>query len=208
MASKSGRRSSGPDNSSLILGVLIGMVLGLLVAGGVAWHLSTRPNAFSVKETHEAAPEAAPAHAEVPAPKAHVATPVAPGPQPASHVANNDKRFTFYEELTKDRQPGHAPGHASTSPKDSAPKENGKAPASAYFLQAGSFAKPDEADRLKAKLAMLGMEAAVQTADVPGKGTYYRVRLGPYRSTDEMNKANATLKQNGIGNAAPVRAAH
>lgn len=205
MANNGGRRSSGPDNSSLILGILIGMVLGLLVAGAVAWHISTRPKAFAVKDPHDA-PEAATAQAEAPPPKAHAAAPAAPGGRAASQVASNGKRFTFYEELTKDHQAAHGPAHASTAP--TTPRDDGKAPASAYFLQAGSFAKPDEADRLKAKLAMLGMEAAVQSADVPGKGTYYRVRLGPYRSTDEMNKANATLKQNGISNAAPVRAAH
>jgi cell division protein FtsN len=196
MANNGGRRSSGPDNSSLILGILIGMVLGLLVAGGVAWHLSTRPKAFALKDAREA-PETATAHVDASPAKAPVA---APSGQPASAVGGNGKRFTFYEILTdKDRHPGHAPN---------ASREAGKAAGGAYFLQAGSFAKPDEADRLKAKLAMIGMEAAVQTADVPGKGTYYRVRLGPYRSTDEMNKANATLKQNGITNAAPVRGAH
>jgi cell division protein FtsN len=50
------------------------------------------------------------------------------------------------------------------------------------------------------------MEANVQTADVPGKGMYYRVRLGPYHNTNELNAANNTLKQNGINDAAPVRA--
>lgn len=196
MANNGGRRSSGPDNSSLVLGILIGMVLGLLVAGAVAWHLISRPKAFTVKE-ERTTPEAA--HADTPPPKAHTA---APGGQPASAVANNGKRFTFYEELTKDRQPARGPAHAP------AVSEPSKAAAGTYFLQAGSFAKPDEADRLKAKLAMIGMEAAVQTADVPGKGTYYRVRLGPYHSADEMNRANATLKENGITNAAAVRGGH
>lgn len=203
MANKGGRRSSGPDNSSLILGILIGMVVGLLVAGAVAWHLSKRPNAFALKNEH-ATPEPAIAHADTPPAKPPAAAPAATGTQPASAVHDNGKRFTFYEILTdKDRHAGHVPAHTPDTAKDSA-----KAAAGSYFLQAGSFAKPDEADRLKAKLAMLGMEAAVQTADVPGRGTYYRVRLGPYRSTDEMNKANATLKQNGIANAAPVRGTH
>lgn len=197
MATKGGKRSSGPDNSSLILGILIGMVLGLLVAGAVAWHLSNRPKAFSVKDTREAPHEAA-----ATPPKAPPAASGSSAGLAASAVGPNGKRFTFYEILTdKDHQAAHNNAHASGAPKDRARAAAG----GSYFLQAGSFAKADEADRLKAKLAFMGMEAAVQSADVPGKGTYYRVRLGPYRSTEDMNKANATLKENGITNAAPVR---
>lgn len=197
MANKGGRRSSGPDNSSLILGILIGMVLGLLVAGAVAWHLSNRPKAFALKDAREAPQTQAPATP----PKVAAPAVAASNGRPASAIGPNGKRFTFYEILTdKDHQAGHST-HTPGAPKDSS-----RATASGtYFLQAGSFAKADEADRLKAKLAFMGMEAAVQSADVPGKGTYYRVRLGPYRSTEEMNKANATLKENGITNAAPVR---
>lgn len=190
MANKGGRRSSGPDNSSLILGVLVGMVLGLLVAGGVAWHLANRPKAFTVKDKREA-----PHIANAPSSRG---TQAPSNAQPASGVGPDGKRFTFYEILTSKGQQGSA-GHDTG--KGTKPAE-----AVTYFLQAGSFAKPTEADQLKAKLAMAGMEANVQQADVPGKGTYYRVRLGPYHSTDEMDKANARLKQNGISNAAKVRA--
>lgn len=204
MANNGGRRSGSSDNSSLILGILVGMVLGLLVAGGVAWHLSSRPKAFALKDQRDTPPQppAAPPKAQPPAPAPAAPTGTA---HAASGVGANGKRFTFYEILTdKDHQTAHAPAHSANAPKDTAKP----AAAGVYFLQAGSFAKPDEADRLKAKLALLGLEAAVQPADVPGKGTYYRVRLGPYHSSDEMNKANATLKENGIPNAAPVRGAH
>ena len=75
----------------------------------------------------------------------------------------------------------------------------------AYFLQAGAFANADDADKLKAKLAMLGMEASVQAATLPDKAVWHRVRLGPYRSADEMNKTLSMLKQNGVS-ATPMRA--
>ena len=198
MANKGGRRASGPDNSSLILGVLVGMVLGLLVAGGVAWHLANRPKAFTVKDKDKDKHEHDVPHtAAAPAAPATVAP---PGAKPASGVGSDGKRFTFYEILTTKGQQTGSAHEAGTGTKPAATVT--------YFLQAGSFAKPNEADQLKAKLAMLGMEASVQQADVPGKGTYYRVRLGPYHSTDEVNKANAALKQNGIRNAAQVRGGH
>jgi cell division protein FtsN len=200
MANNGGRRSSpAPGNSSLVLGILIGMVLGLLVAGAVAWHLSNRPKAFALKDERTAPPVPATPPAAAPKPQE-----VTPAQQPASGVGGNGERFTFYKILTdKDHQAGHGTAHGAGPSRDTA-----TAAAGTYFLQAGSFAKADEADRLKAKLALLGMEAAVLTAEVPGKGTYYRVRLGPYHTADEMNKANATLKENGIANAAPVRGAH
>ncbi|HEY5993427.1 MAG TPA: SPOR domain-containing protein [Gallionellaceae bacterium] len=211
MATNGGRRSSAPgNNSSLILGILIGMVAGLAVAGGVAWHISKRPTVFTSKESHES-PAATPAVSTAPASKPPV---TAAAPQkPAASGVPNDKRFTFYEilpdkETASNKTAGRAAGnHAATTPPKEAPKENSKpAAAAAYFLQAGSFSSSDDANKLKEKLALLGMESNVQPAEVPGKGTWYRVRLGPYRSPDELNKAKDSLKQNGINDAAQVRA--
>lgn len=48
-----------------------------------------------------------------------------------------------------------------------------------YMLQAGSFKKPEDADRRKAELALLGLEAAVKLAEVKGV-PYHRVELGPF----------------------------
>lgn len=207
MANNGSRRSSAPgNNSSLILGILIGMVAGLAVAGAVAWHLSKRPPTFTNKEAHEAPAASAPAAVQ-PAQKP-VVTATAPQTTPASGV-NGKQHFTFYEILPDKEQPS---GKGSTHPTTNhttttAPKESAKVAATAaYFLQAGSFASSDDANKLKEKLALLGMESNVQSADVPGKGTYYRVRLGPYHSQDELAKAKDTLKQNGIANAAQIRA--
>ena len=66
-----------------------------------------------------------------------------------------------------------------------------------YFVQAGAFQNMGDAEKLKAKLAFSGFEADIQTATIPDKGVWYRVRLGPYNS-GEAGKTIATLKQNGI----------
>ena len=71
-------------------------------------------------------------------------------------------------------------------------------------MQAGSFAKADDADKIKAKLALLGIEASTQTATIPDKGVWYRVRLGPYKNADEMNRVRSFLKQNGV-DSTPMR---
>ena len=67
-----------------------------------------------------------------------------------------------------------------------------------FLLQAGAFQNPAEADNVKAKLALLGLESNIETVDLPDKGTWYRVRLGPYRSLTEVNHIRAQLAQSGI----------
>jgi cell division protein FtsN len=66
-----------------------------------------------------------------------------------------------------------------------------------YYVQAGSFQNVSDAEKLKAKLAFSGFEASIQTATIPDKGVWHRVRLGPYND-DEAGKTVISLKQNGI----------
>lgn len=67
-----------------------------------------------------------------------------------------------------------------------------------YLLQAGAFRSFEEADRLKASLVLLGMEASIQTVTVNNKDTWYRVHIGPYKSLAKVDAARARLKENGI----------
>jgi len=73
----------------------------------------------------------------------------------------------------------------------------------AYFLQAGSFKNMADADTLKARLALLGMEAKIEPVTVEDD-TWYRVRLGPFKDMEQLNKMLGDLRQNNI-NALPVR---
>lgn len=66
-----------------------------------------------------------------------------------------------------------------------------------YFLQAGAYGNAAEADQLKARLALLGFEAKVLIAN-EGEKMLHKIRLGPYKSLDELNAARARLTQNGI----------
>lgn len=69
--------------------------------------------------------------------------------------------------------------------------------AGTYVLQAGSFKSFEEADRLKASLVLLGIEANIQTVTV-NKDTWHRVHIGPYKELTELNEVRARLKQNHI----------
>ena len=72
-----------------------------------------------------------------------------------------------------------------------------------YFLQAGSFKNIADADTLKARLALLGMEAKIEPVTVEDD-TWYRVRLGPFKDMEQLNKMLGELRQNNI-NALSVR---
>jgi len=72
------------------------------------------------------------------------------------------------------------------------------APGEALYLQAGAFQKSADADNLKAKLALAGLEARVQEVAIPDKGVMHRVRLGPFATTADMNRARSQLAQSGI----------
>jgi cell division protein FtsN len=67
-----------------------------------------------------------------------------------------------------------------------------------FWLQAGSFATEADAENLKARLALSGWQANVQPGTLPDKGVRYRVRLGPYDNTDELNRMRNDLARNGF----------
>ena len=68
----------------------------------------------------------------------------------------------------------------------------------AYVLQAGSFKEFDSADQIKAELALLGIFADIQRVMINGQDIRHRVRLGPYKSVDEMKDIRQRLEDNRI----------
>ncbi len=210
MSKNSNSRAAPPrkGGSSMLAAILVGMVLGLALAGGVAWYILNRPSPYVNNAPHETVklepdivkPAPAPVAKVVPedASAAAAASGVASGA--ASAVSEGKPRFEFYKVLT-DKPDAAVSAKATAKPADKTVAKEKET----YFLQAGAFANADDADKLKAKLAMLGMEASVQAATLPDKAVWHRVRLGPYKSKDEMNKASEVLKQNGVS-ATPMRA--
>jgi len=80
-------------------------------------------------------------------------------------------------------------------------RENPDQPATAaggsYLIQAGSFRNAEDAEALKARLALLGLTARIQTVTVDGQ-TWHRIRLGPYETARDANSARRTLGENGF----------
>ncbi len=105
------------------------------------------------------------------------------------HAKSGDAkpRFDFYKILPGTEEAVTDKEFKRTSP--AAPKE-------VYFLQVAAFQNPSDADNLKARLALSGIEAQIQTATLPDGQVWHRVRVGPFSSQDELAKSRASLKEN------------
>ncbi len=68
----------------------------------------------------------------------------------------------------------------------------------AYILQMGSFRKYVDADRMKAKLALIGIEAEIQKVSINNRDTFHRVRSGPYQGQRQLNAVRRLAKENNI----------
>jgi cell division protein FtsN len=168
------RKKSG---GGTLLGIFIGLILGLGVAVGIAWYMNKAPIPFinKAKPPEKSAAEAGKALAK---------------PDERTTQQVEKPRFEFYKILPGAEEPV-TEQQIKQAAKPGAPVEN-------YLLQAGSFQNPADADNLKARLALLGVEAGVEPVNLAEKGTWYRVRVGPYSKVDEINRLRQTLAQNGI----------
>ena len=172
---KKGSNSSSKSSNPMITGVVIGILLGLAIALAVALYINAAPSPFRQQPT-KATPEVKPGK-----PAAKIES------KPEAKPDAQKNRFTYYDILPGTEQP--------VTEQEIKQATQGK---EQYFLQAGSFQTEVDANNLKAKLALIGVEAVIQTASVPDKGVWHRVRVGPFTDIEEMNKARATLSQNGV----------
>jgi len=66
-----------------------------------------------------------------------------------------------------------------------------------YILQVGSFRSATEAEQMKARLAMMGSTATIQTVTVNGD-TWHRVRIGPFKGAKKADEMRRMLSDNHI----------
>lgn len=180
----------------MLVGILIGLLLGLAIALGVALYLNKVPGPFVSRGK---SPESA-AKSEKSEDKSKSAT-VTKSSEAAPAKSEEKPRFDFYNILpgTDDPSKGKpAPTPAAPAPEKESEQTSAPTPKEVFFLQAGAFQNAADADNMKARLAMLGIEAAVQAGPSGDRGTFHRVRIGPFSRVDEVNRTRDTLKQNGI----------
>jgi len=180
-----GSNRSAPSNKggagSLMTGILIGLLLGLGISLAVAWYINKMPTPFQPRTNQPAKSEAQKA------PAGETGT-----TDDKAVKADSKPRFDFYKILPGSEEPATDQQFKEAQQKPPAQAKE------AFYLQAGAFQHAPDADNLKARLALMGMEASVQTTTLPDKGVWHRVRVGPYTSVDDLNRARDTLKQSGI----------
>ena len=80
-------------------------------------------------------------------------------------------------------------------PSSAAPRPT---PAGEFLLQVASFQQADDAEAMKARLALRGLQAKVVDSDLGDRGTWYRVRLGPYAGRAQAEDVRDRLKRAGL----------
>jgi cell division protein FtsN len=189
----------------IVTGIIIGLLLGLVIAVAVVLFInrSTSPYKVGTDSADKAKPfekKAADAIKPLKSDQSTGGTDAKPAEKP---------RFDFYEILPGDKdaaktakenaaKPIEKPVAPVLTPTPAKPAEAVPTLKESVFLQAGAYQSVSDADNQKAKLALLGFEANVASAQVAGKGTLYRVRIGPYKSMAEATKAAGALSQSGV----------
>ena len=182
--SKSNSRKKG---SNLFLGLFLGYVLGLVSAIGVWMYIHQAPSPFIQNEKPEVSTKIKPSKNGDIALKEML---ILDNSQSQTKDPNEKTRFEFYEML-----PGNEEPVTEIELQKAAEQPLLK---DKYYLQVGSFKDTEDAENLKAKIAMLGMEAYVQSADLSEKGMWHRVRVGPFTKIDTIKKTRSSLLESGI----------
>jgi cell division protein FtsN len=176
------------EEGNFLAGMGVGVLLGLAVSLGIAFYLNRTPIPFMTGKPKQAEKNGAAAK-----PPAIAGLPqggAAPAPAPEK------PRFDFYRIL-----PGSEEQVTEKEIRERLRAKAGgqqDAAKDVYFIQAGSFQNPAEADNQKARLAILGFESSVEPANLPDKGTWYRVRMGPFAKLEDINRVRQALAQSGI----------
>jgi cell division septation protein DedD len=178
-------RTPGRERGTTLLGFVGGLLAGLALAVAVALYITNAPVPFvnkvqrptdtivpgAIDPNKGLNPTATPAPADLPGNSAAGGSPAAP-------------------TTTGALPPGGAA--APTAGKDPPPDD-----AALYLLQAGAFKTPDDAEAMRARLGMLGMDAKVSERQQDG-ARLYRVRIGPYGQMADLEKMRKMLAENGI----------
>ena len=135
--------------------------------------------------------------AELHAGKKGASAPVAAA-NPATHVAapaaSTATHYDFYKMLPSFQVviPGQDKEVKSINPTTQVNQPGN------YILQVGSFPNFADADKMKATLALQGIESGIQQVQVNNGSTWNRVRIGPIKDLKELNSIRAKLADDHI----------
>ena len=164
------RRSPHRKGAPGWLWALIGLALGL-GAAGVYTHLKNRP------------------HPEPASSKPNRRVPISENDLPESDTGPAGP-YTYDKTLKNNRV--EIPEKSTDAKQASRPLPELRP--GTYVLQIGAYRSESEAESQRARLGMMGVESKIQPFSSSDE-TYFRVRVGPFTSLDELNKVRGILRK-------------
>jgi cell division protein FtsN len=190
------------ERGGTLTGIIVGLILGLLIAVGVAITITKTPLPFvdKISKTAQPAGELGDPNKTLPGgarERREQLTDKDPAVQQAlpAPVVTPQVNPQVTPQVTTPPAPERSRDKEKTPPApavDPAPDER-----FTYYLQAGAFREPNDAEATKAKLALMGVAASIaeRQSDL---GTLYRVRVGPFADVETMNRTRVRLSDNGV----------
>jgi cell division protein FtsN len=165
-----------------VAGFLVGLASGIGLSAATALYITNAPVPFINKVQRPTEKVNPGANGELPDPNkplysTRAVVPLAPTVAPHDATA----------------APGMAvapPAPAAAAPAD---ENSGR-----VMIQTGAFKSAQDADAMRARLALLGLDARVSQVNQDAATVLYRVRIGPYRELDDLSGIRRTLSENGI----------
>lgn len=171
------------QRGSTLIGFIAGLVTGLLIAVVVAVYITNAPVPFLNKVQRPTENVKPGADGKLPDPNRPLNANVPPPEIDAGKGAAVPTPAAAAKGTTA------APPGATTEAKATDD--------SRFMLQAGAFKTPTEADGMRARLALIGLDAKVYPVEQAG-ATLYRVRVGPYSQRAELEKVRRQVADAGI----------
>ena len=205
------------QRGNTLVGIIIGIVLGLAAALAVAVYVTKVPVPFLNKgpsrSPEQDAAESkknqnwdpnAPLYGKNPA-KALPPTPGIPAAS-APGAATAKAPEAAVPEKKEAAKASEAPAVSGRpAPADplgdlAAARSGGGTDPFLYFVQAGAFRTPEDAEAQRAKLSLMGIEAKVTEREQSGRQVY-RVRVGPFNNKDDADRQKEKLDAGGFDTA-------
>lgn len=217
------RKKSSSKSGGAWFGLVLGMVLGVAAAVTVALFVTKAPMPFKDKASRNAPTTLLPDVKNAPDPNialygkdgpagtrssaqgGSAANPPAPAPEPGAAPENplSDAIGQIIAGLDKPKtKPAQEPARAPAAPQTSRPIPSPPPPPPAarpapgtqttYYLQTGAFRSQKEAQAMLARVVLLGLPVRIETGESNG-APINRVRVGPFKGIDEMNRARTRL---------------
>jgi cell division protein FtsN len=174
-------KSSPSKGSPFFTGLLVGLLLGVGLSVWLTMYLKGGDSPFAQKQLDKPITEKMA--------KENISEENVLPKDENPEIPKPDNQFDFYTIL---------PETESTVTEKEIQESTLTVKKDNYFLQVGAFQNEADADNMKAKLALQGFEAVVQTATIPEKGVWHRVRVGPLNDITQINKIRGELTTNGF----------